>query len=56
VAELPVRWLNSPESKVHIIRDSLRMLMDAFTVRRRVGRILRYREMKRRDAGPSGLG
>jgi dolichyl-phosphate beta-glucosyltransferase len=46
VAELPVRWLNSPESKVHIIRDSLRMLMDAFTVRRRVGRILRYREMK----------
>ena len=46
VAELPVRWLNSPESKVHIVRDSLGMLMDAFTVRRRVGHILRYREMK----------
>jgi dolichyl-phosphate beta-glucosyltransferase len=46
VGELPVRWLNSPESKVHIVRDSLRMLMDAFTVRRRVGRILRYRAMK----------
>jgi len=41
IAELPVRWLNSPESKVHIVRDSIRMLLDALTVRRRVGRILR---------------
>jgi glycosyltransferase involved in cell wall biosynthesis len=41
IAELPVRWLNSPESKVHIIRDSLRMLLDAFTLRRRVTRVLR---------------
>jgi dolichyl-phosphate beta-glucosyltransferase len=45
VAELPVRWLNSPESKVHIVRDSLRMLLDAFTVRRRVGCALRTRKM-----------
>jgi glycosyltransferase involved in cell wall biosynthesis len=50
VAELPVRWLNSPESKVHIVRDSLRMLLDALTVRRRVWRILRYRKMKRGGA------
>jgi dolichyl-phosphate beta-glucosyltransferase len=41
IAELPVRWLNSPESKVHIIRDSARMLMDAVTVRRRVGKRLK---------------
>jgi glycosyltransferase involved in cell wall biosynthesis len=47
IAELPVRWLNSPESKVHIIRDSLRMLADAITVRRRVARILRYRDMRK---------
>jgi len=47
IAELPVRWLNSPESKVHIVRDSLGMLMDALTVRRRVGRILRYRDMRK---------
>ena len=46
IAELPVRWLNSRESKVHIIRDSLRMLLDAFTVRRRVRRILRFREVQ----------
>ena len=47
VAELPVRWLNSPESKVHIVRDSLRMLVDAITVRRRVARILKFREMRK---------
>jgi dolichyl-phosphate beta-glucosyltransferase len=46
IAELPVRWLNSPESKVHIIRDSLRMLLDALTVRRRVRRILQFRELR----------
>jgi dolichyl-phosphate beta-glucosyltransferase len=43
IGELPVRWLNSPESKVHIVRDSVRMLWDALTVRRRVGRVLRNR-------------
>jgi len=47
IAELPVRWLNSPESKVHIIRDSLRMLLDAFTVQRRVARILRFRNSRK---------
>jgi glycosyltransferase involved in cell wall biosynthesis len=47
IAELPVRWLNSPESKVHIIRDSLRMLLDAFTVQRRVSRILRFRDSRK---------
>jgi dolichyl-phosphate beta-glucosyltransferase len=34
VCDLPVRWINSPHSKVHIIRDSLLMLRDAFLVRR----------------------
>ena len=50
VAELPVRWLNSPESKVHIVRDSLRMLLDAFTLRRRVGRVMRSRQPKTQPA------
>jgi dolichyl-phosphate beta-glucosyltransferase len=49
ISELPVRWLNSPESKVHIVRDSLRMLLDAITVRRRVARILRFREIRTAD-------
>lgn len=47
ITELPVRWLNSPESKVHILRDSLRMLTDAVTLRRRVSRILRYRDFRK---------
>jgi len=47
IVELPVRWLNSPESKVHIVQDSLRMLADALTIRRRVTRILHYRDLRK---------
>lgn len=43
IADLPVRWVNSPESKVHIVSDSIRMLLDTVTVRRRVERALRSR-------------
>ena len=39
--DLPVRWLNSPESKVHIVRDSLGMLRDAMTMRRRVAQCIK---------------
>lgn len=35
VADMPVEWVNSPESKVHIVRDSVRMLRDVIKVRRR---------------------
>jgi len=38
---LPVRWCNSPDSSVHIIRDSWRMLRDLLRVRARVRRTLR---------------
>jgi dolichyl-phosphate beta-glucosyltransferase len=38
--DLPVQWFNSPESKVSIVRDSLRMLSDALQVRRLVARTL----------------
>jgi dolichyl-phosphate beta-glucosyltransferase len=34
VIDVPVEWINSPESKVHIVRDSLRMLIDAVRIRR----------------------
>ena len=50
IRELPVRWLNSPESKVNIVRDSLRMLIDAFTVRRRVATIMKFREFQKKEA------
>lgn len=36
VADLPVQWRNAEGSKVHIIRDALRMLRDALRVRRLV--------------------
>ena len=32
VVDLPVEWRNSPESKVHMIRDSVRMLVDAIRI------------------------
>jgi glycosyltransferase involved in cell wall biosynthesis len=32
VESMPVTWINSPESKVRIVRDSLRMLRDAWFV------------------------
>ncbi len=30
IKEVPVRWMNSPESKVHIIKGSLSMLIELF--------------------------
>jgi len=32
--DLPVRWINSPETKVKIVRDSLRMLIDVVRIRK----------------------
>lgn len=36
VADLPVEWINSTESHVHIVRDSLAMLRDTIRVRQRL--------------------
>jgi dolichyl-phosphate beta-glucosyltransferase len=36
IADLPVEWINSTESKVRIVRDSLGMLIDTLTIRRSV--------------------
>ena len=52
IADLPVRWLNSPDSKVRIVRDSLRMLADALRVRRIVDASLRA---KPATAGAAGV-
>ncbi|MHA3775270.1 dolichyl-phosphate beta-glucosyltransferase [Verrucomicrobiota bacterium sgz303538] len=38
VDDMPVEWINSEESKVHIIRDSLRMLRDVLLLRSMAGR------------------
>ncbi len=44
VEDLPVEWINSPESKVRIVGDSLRMLRDTWRVRRTVAGALSRRE------------
>ena len=41
IADLPVQWANSTESKVRILRDSLQMLRDAIRVRRLVERTMK---------------
>ncbi len=33
IAEVPVVWVNSPDSRVHVVRDSLRMLWDLLRIR-----------------------
>lgn len=38
VGEVAVRWDNSPDSRVRIVRDSLRMLLDVLRARLRHGR------------------
>ena len=40
VIEMPVRWVNSGDSRVRIVRDSFAMLCDAIKVRRMVDRRL----------------
>lgn len=38
---LPVEWLNNPDSKVHIVRDSLRMFIDLLRIKKIVRKTLR---------------
>ena len=33
IAEIPVRWENDPESRVHMILDSLRMILEVVKIR-----------------------
>ena len=33
IAEVPVAWINSPDSRVRVVRDSLRMLRDVLKIR-----------------------
>ena len=40
IADLPVEWINSPESKVRILHDSLAMLRDTLRVRAVVAKTL----------------
>jgi dolichyl-phosphate beta-glucosyltransferase len=38
IVEAPVRWINSPESKVNPVRDSIQMLFDLLKIRMTIGK------------------
>ena len=39
IQEVPVRWINSPESRVDPVKDSLQMLADLVRIRFAVGKV-----------------
>ncbi len=39
VCEVPIRWINSPPSKVNPLKDSARMIVDLLRIRARIGKI-----------------
>ena len=46
ILEIPIRWINSPASKVHPIFDSLQMLFDLIKIRLRIGKAKNKRYKK----------
>ena len=52
IAEVPVIWINSPESKVAVVRDSLRMLWDVLRIRwmRRGGTLAESSKLEPRNS------
>ncbi|MHB0968823.1 MAG: dolichyl-phosphate beta-glucosyltransferase [Thermoanaerobaculia bacterium] len=43
IVEVPVLWFNSPDSRVHVARDSTRMLADVIRIRLRLGSVRNWR-------------
>jgi len=39
IQEVPIRWINSPESKVDPLKDSFQMVLDLFKIRAKVGNV-----------------
>ena len=39
IKEVPIRWINSPESRVDPVKDSLQMLVDLIRIRFAVGKV-----------------
>jgi dolichyl-phosphate beta-glucosyltransferase len=47
IEEMPVRWINSPDSRVRIVVDSIDMLIDLFRLRHLVRRTLKDNPYKK---------
>lgn len=39
IQEIPIRWINSPESKVNPVKDSFQMVFDLLKIRAKVGSV-----------------
>jgi dolichyl-phosphate beta-glucosyltransferase len=39
IKEVPIRWINSPESRVDPVKDSLQMLADLVRIRFAIGKV-----------------
>jgi dolichyl-phosphate beta-glucosyltransferase len=46
IAEVPIKWINSPGSKVNPVKDSLQMLKDLYRIRRTVGALKNSRPLE----------
>ena len=46
---LPVRWVNSPDSKVRILIDPIKMLIDLMRIKRIARRTLRAQPLVREE-------
>jgi dolichyl-phosphate beta-glucosyltransferase len=46
IAEVPIKWINSPGSKVDPVKDSLQMLKDLYRIRRSVGAVKMSRSLE----------
>jgi dolichyl-phosphate beta-glucosyltransferase len=50
VEDMPVRWINSPESKVRLVFDSVDMFLDLLRLKRLVRRALKEKPYMKEDA------
>jgi len=55
ILEVPVHWSNSPESKVNVVGDSLKMLGDLIRIRKMVRDALKRRPFAVRSKASSNL-
>ena len=46
IREVPIRWINSPESKVNPLKDSFQMVFDLLKIRARVGNVKGKRDTR----------
>lgn len=53
IGDMPVRWTNSPESRVRLLADSVDMFLDLLRLRRLVRRTLREKPFPARPPAPA---